>query len=209
MMNRRTALKNLGLSVGALGMAPAIGSLLQSCETAPSWTPQFFSGAQAQLLELLVETIIPETDIPGGKSLQLAPQLDLMVATVAEEEQKQILTQLFDQFTASLQTDHGGIAVSKVQAAHIDAQLAKYLRASAEQQQAWSTEIDAAEEANSPLTDEAASYLFAGQIRSLTVRVFKTNEYIGENVLAYAPIPGQQQGCVDLQEATGGKAWSL
>lgn len=190
-------------------MAPAIGSLLQSCETAPTWTPQFFSVEQAQLLELLVETIIPETDIPGGKSLKLAPQMDIMLFTVAQEEQKQILTQLFGQFVASLQTDHGGIAVSKVQAEQIDAQLAKYLRASAEQQQTWSTEIDAAEQANSPLSDEAASYLFASQIRSLTVRVFKTHEYIGENVLAYTPIPGQQQGCVDLQEATGGKAWSL
>ncbi len=29
-------------------------------------------------------------------------------------------------------------------------------------------------------------------------------EYIGENVLAYVPIPGQQKGCVDLIEATGG-----
>lgn len=38
---------------------------------------------------------------------------------------------------------------------------------------------------------------------------FKTNEFIGENVMAYAPIPGQQKGCVDLMETTGGKAWSL
>jgi len=27
--------------------------------------------------------------------------------------------------------------------------------------------------------------------------------------LAYAPIPGDYKGCVDLQETTGGKAWSL
>jgi len=27
--------------------------------------------------------------------------------------------------------------------------------------------------------------------------------------LAYAPVPGQQKGCVDLMETTGGKAWSL
>ncbi|MDG1342929.1 MAG: gluconate 2-dehydrogenase subunit 3 family protein, partial [Flavobacteriaceae bacterium] len=50
---------------------------------------------------------------------------------------------------------------------------------------------------------------FAGQLRNLTVNAFKTNEFIGENVLAYAPVPGQQKGCVDLMETTGGKAWSL
>jgi len=27
--------------------------------------------------------------------------------------------------------------------------------------------------------------------------------------LAYSPIPGQQKGCVDLEETTGGRAWSL
>jgi len=50
---------------------------------------------------------------------------------------------------------------------------------------------------------------FVNQLRSLTVNAFKTNEFIGEEVLAYAPIPGEQKGCVDLMEATGGKAWSL
>ena len=56
---------------------------------------------------------------------------------------------------------------------------------------------------------EAQASQFANQLRSLTVNAFKTNEFIGEQVLAYAPIPGEQKGCVDLMEATGGKAWSL
>jgi hypothetical protein len=60
------------------------------------------------------------------------------------------------------------------------------------------------------ITDEEKdAAAFANELRSLTVSAFKTNEYIGENVLAYAPIPGEQKGCVDLMEATGGKAWSL
>ena len=37
----------------------------------------------------------------------------------------------------------------------------------------------------------------------------KVIEYIGEKVLAYDPVPGQQKGCVDLIEATGGKSWSI
>ena len=32
------------------------------------------------------------------------------------------------------------------------------------------------------------------------------SEHIRENVLTYASVPGQQKGCVDLMEATGGKA---
>ena len=72
----------------------------------------------------------------------------------------------------------------------LDGQLSKYLRG------------------KTPEGEEQAAK-FARQLRSFTIRAFKTNEYIGENVMAYAPIPGQQKGCVDLMEATGGKAWSL
>ena len=59
------------------------------------------------------------------------------------------------------------------------------------------------------LPSEAIAYGFANQLRSLSITAFRTNEYIGENVLAYAPIPGEQRGCVDLMETTGGKIWSL
>jgi hypothetical protein len=57
--------------------------------------------------------------------------------------------------------------------------------------------------------DEKGASEFAFQLRNLTVNAFKTNEFIGENIMAYAPIPGEQKGCVDLMETTGGKAWSL
>ena len=57
--------------------------------------------------------------------------------------------------------------------------------------------------------NEVFSFNFLNIIRQLTITAFKGNEYRGENVLAYAPIPGQQKGCVDLQETTGGKAWSI
>ena len=53
------------------------------------------------------------------------------------------------------------------------------------------------------------SYNFLNSLRSRGVSAFKMSEYIGEKVLAYSPIPGQQIGCVDLAEATGGKAWSI
>ena len=46
-------------------------------------------------------------------------------------------------------------------------------------------------------------------LRNSSVWAYKTSELIGETVLAYAPIPGKQQGCISLDEATGGKAWSL
>ena len=62
---------------------------------------------------------------------------------------------------------------------------------------------------NNNITIEALSFNFINTIRQLTITAFKGSEYIGENVLIYRPIPGEQKGCVDLEETTGGRAWSI
>ena len=46
-------------------------------------------------------------------------------------------------------------------------------------------------------------------LRSTAIWAYKTSEQIGETVLAYDPVPGKQLGCISLEEATGGKSWSL
>jgi hypothetical protein len=43
----------------------------------------------------------------------------------------------------------------------------------------------------------------------MSIWAYKTSQKIGEEVLAYDPIPGKLQGCISLEEATGGKVWSL
>ena len=45
-------------------------------------------------------------------------------------------------------------------------------------------------------------------LRKLTVGAYKINEFVGEKLMAYNPIPGEQKGCVDLNEASGGIVWS-
>ena len=47
------------------------------------------------------------------------------------------------------------------------------------------------------------------KLKELTVWAFFNSENIGEEVLAYDPIPGVQIGCISVEEATGGKKWSL
>ena len=50
---------------------------------------------------------------------------------------------------------------------------------------------------------------WVSQMIELVIWAYKTNEYVGEKILAYNPIPGQYTGCVDVLSATQGKAWSL
>ena len=45
-------------------------------------------------------------------------------------------------------------------------------------------------------------------LKWMTINTYRTTQEIGENVLAYDPVPGAYF-CGDLQELTGGKSWSL
>ena len=73
-MNRREALKNIGLSAGYIAATPTLLSILQSCtaEIKLNWIPELLSEDEAKVLDQLVDLIIPETEIPGAKSLNVA-----------------------------------------------------------------------------------------------------------------------------------------
>lgn len=200
-MDRRKALKNIGIGFGAITVTPTVVSLMQSCQTNPSgWMPAQFSKDQFQVVSQLMDLIIPTTDIPGAIDLQLPQFLDGYVGLIMNDKAQQKLKSSLDQLIAVALKDTGKSAASELNREDLDAQLAKYLRADESTMQVWKNDAD---------TPQAVAQGFAVQLRSLTINAFKTNEYIGENVLAYVPIPGQQKGCVDLMEATGGKAYSL
>ena len=61
----------------------------------------------------------------------------------------------------------------------------------------------------SKLSDEIAIFALLTNLKSLRIRAYRGSELVGEQYLAYDPIPGRQIGCIDLEEATGGRIWSL
>ncbi|GAA4278338.1 gluconate 2-dehydrogenase subunit 3 family protein [Aquimarina mytili] len=211
-MNRREALKNIGLSAGYIATTPAIISILQSCtsEIKLNWVPELLSEDEAKVLDQLVDLIIPETDIPGAKSLNVAMFTEKYMSQVAKEEEASMFKKI-----AGIVLNELGVnedkPVKKIKIEEYDALLAKYLKSSKEQQKAYQEEM---EHMKSPddfdaISKDAKIFLFLSAIRDLSIWGFKTSKEIGENVLAYAPVPGQQIGCDSLEKLTGGKAWSL
>lgn len=212
MMNRRQAIKNIGLSAGYIAATPAILSVLQSCtaEIKLNWVPELLSEDEAKVLDQLVDLIIPETDIPGAKSLNVGMFIDKYMSQVAEEEETGMFKNVAGIVLAEL-----GISeekpVKKVKVEEYDALLAKYLKSSKEQQEAYEEEM---QQIKSPedfenVSKNAKIFSFLSAVRGLSIWGFKASEEIGENVLAYAPVPGEQIGCESLEKLTGGKAWSL
>ncbi|MDC1392861.1 gluconate 2-dehydrogenase subunit 3 family protein [Flavobacteriaceae bacterium] len=191
-MDRRKALKNIGNGIGAIAVTPAVVSLFQSCQTSATYNPLFIPKDDFKIISNLMEMIIPKTDIPGAIELKLPEFVDAYIDAVWGEKEKTDFTETWEVFISASTKAAGNENENDLSAADWDAQLAKYLKPG-----------------NDLPADEILASQFVNQLRSLTVNAFKTNEFIGEEVLAYAPIPGEQKGCVDLMEATGGKAWSL
>ncbi|MDH7448097.1 gluconate 2-dehydrogenase subunit 3 family protein [Aquimarina sp. 2201CG14-23] len=212
-MNRREALKNIGISAGYIAATPTILSLLQSCqkEYVMDWTPELLSIDEGKALEQIVDLIIPETDIPGAKSLHVPMFIDRYINNALEEEEE---AQLF-KYGASIIMKELGINEKKniddVTIEEYDQLLSKYLKLPKEKQEEyWEevSEIKTPEDLNT-ISQEAISFSFLSSVRGLSIYGFKTSRDIAENVLNYLPVPGEYIGCDSVQNLTGGKDWAL
>ena len=215
-MQRRTALKNIGLSFGALTLTPTVASLLQSCQTTEAgWAPTLLSQENADVMAKIIDVMLPTTaNVPGASDLNLIQFIDGYLANVSSPEEQEFAKMATGIFAGVAQAAAGKEKATELTAEDIDVQLNKFLRAAPEdlasRGEAFNTYLAGLEEGTAgapPIEGVCQSYLF--NLRSLAIRAFEGNAIIGKEHLAYAPVPGQQKGCVDLQEATGGKKWAL
>ena len=191
-MDRRKALGNIGQGIGTIIVTPSIVSIFQRCQSSKTFNPTFFIAEDFNLISRLMEIIIPKTDIPGAIELKLPEFVDNYIDAVWDKKSKENINKSLKLFKDVAKTKFGQKPTRDLTFDELDKLLDKFLK---------SKDINSDEE------KIAAS--FATELRNLTIDAFRTNEYIGENVLAYQPVPGRNVGCVDLDEATGGKAWSL
>lgn len=195
-MNRRQALKNISLTLGYTAVIPSAFSILQSCKTkANIWVPQFFTSDEAVVIKNLVDLILPTTkDSPGALDVNVPEFIDLYALKVYDSEKAIEYRLGLQGIIQELNIPETGVKVLKRE--DFDKLLSKYLRATKEEQKQFR---------------QSKNIVFEAlmELRGQSIWAYKTSEDIGENVLAYDPIPGTQKGCIDLNEATGGKAWSL
>ena len=197
-MNRRDLLKGIGLTLGYAIATPSIISLLHSCKSETKiWVPQFLSIDEGTVLKNLVDLILPTTeDSPGALDVNVPEFIDLYINkaydTKAQTKFKEGITSIM---TALNISEKGP---SELKTEQYDTILAKYLKTTKIEQKAFKKD-----------TEDGIIFNTLINIRGTAIWAYKTSEQIGKNVLAYDPIPGWQKGCMSLEEATGGKAWSL
>ncbi len=216
-MDRRKALKNMGLAMGYTVATPTLVSLMQGCKTenVVEWTPDFFTKEQGAVLVQLVDIILPKTDTPSASEMQVHLFIDRFADQAMEPERKDFVKMVTEKFMGKALKEAGAEKLTDIDTKQLEKTLGGLLKISKEAQlknmevlEAYNEEVASGNE-DAVLDNDVASFSFANMLRDMTIWGYKTSEYVGEEVLAYLPIPGEYVGCGDVQELTGGKAWSM
>ena len=187
-MERRNALRNIGLGLGYMAATPTILSMLQSCNATaePGWAPQFFTEEQAMFITTAVDVILPKTDTPAASEVNVPQFMDRFYAEILTQEDQAKVREGLEAFVALAAANGGSDATA------ITTALEKTLKTAPSTGQAPGPAVE-----------------FAYELRGKTIWSYKTSEYVGEEVLVYLPVPGEYLPCEDLEGLTGGKAYTF
>lgn len=212
-MQRRDAIKNIGLSLGFVAATPTLLSILQSCTGDPkiAWTPEFFTPEEGSVLSKMVDIILPKTeDLPGAEELNVPQFIDKYINEVYSSEDQKLTKDGMKAFTNKLGVKNPE-DLPGVKAEEVEKVIASSLGVSEDQRKDLERKLrdyKDTDDGAAPENEDALAFGFVKDVRGKTIYGFKISEYIGEEVLAYDPVPGEQKGCIPLEE-TGGKLWSL
>ena len=199
-MKRRDALKNIGLAAGFAAITPSIFSMLQSCtSTTETWVPSYLTSEEKTVVTNLVDIIIPKTaTTPAASEVNVPQFIDNYILEVLEVKDQEITRAAFNKIITLLKRD----TESNIG----DVTLEQY-KSFLDEHMFLSKEVDPERDANPEALTMTSSELL-NQLKWMTIYGYKNSEEVGENILAYDPVPAAYY-CGDLQELTGGKSYSL
>jgi hypothetical protein len=182
-MNRRIALKQLGFITAGVALLP--GCVKEAARPASIALKNIkSSGNQEARLADVAETLIPATDMPGAKAMNV-PQFVLRMVDDCQpiEAQKD-----FEKGIAEFEQ-----AVDKKYGKSFEA-------LSVSDRQAFLKELDVAARAEREKDNMSPVSKFYALTRRYTIQGFTSSEYVLTKVLPYNMIPGKFIGCVPITD---------
>jgi gluconate 2-dehydrogenase gamma chain len=180
--SRRQALIGATLTFGTLWTTLSL-PCAATAQTTLSWSPKVLTQAQAQVLEVAVELIMPATDTPGAREAGVARFIDRGMSNFYDPAQVKTMRDGLDR----MQTD--AMASYNTGFAALDER----------------RQIELLTRYDAEATKLPLSHFFA-LIRQATIVGFFTSETGATKTLRYDPVPGAYRGCVPLKEI--GRAWA-
>lgn len=199
-MKRRDALSRVALLMGGTLSAPTMLAFLDGCKSANETSSGLkfpFSAEQKNLVSEIAEIIIPKTDTPGAKDAKVGEFIEMMLKDCYAGKDQ-------DSFGAGLKELEGKNFL-KATPAEQTAILTEMEKTSKEEITKASDEKKKYTEAGKEYTD--ASVPFFRLMKELTLLGYFTSEEGATKALAYVPVPGRYDGCIDL--TPGQKAWAM
>ena len=162
-------------------MAGTVGGLIALPAWATNWTPEtvrpthsFLSPTQTDLLAAMVEAIIPKTDTPGARDLNVHLFVQKMVNDCYPASTQETLKKGIDMLDGLAQQ-----SFSK-----------PFAEGDVTQQTALLTQ----------LAQDADQKAFYSLVKGLTIRGYLSSEYVMTNLTHYQFIPGHYYGCVPVKK---------
>jgi len=198
-MKRRAVLRRLGIASAAIVATPTVLSLLNACTTEKDlWKPRFLSQEGGKVLQKMVNVFLPKTDLPSASELNIPEFIDKYLKDVYETEEQTLFNAAYDKVIISLKA-YSQKEVEDLKDKDIQGFLDKHLKVK--------DEVDT-ERQNNPKYKGLTVSECLDCLKGMSVNAYITSEKIGEEVLAYDPVPGAYY-CGGLEELTQGKRWSL
>jgi len=206
-MQRREALKHIGISTGVVVASPALLNMMQSCTSEPEgWKPTFMAQDEADMVSQLADIILPKTeDAPGASEVNVVEFIDMYWDQVSTVKYKAKVKDAFGRIKAKMVADYGEDA-SKWTAQNYTALLDNTMLDPKDEKPEPPGTNNEYEEFEHDLPISESKFLKG--IKYMTINAYLNSEQVGEQVLVYDPIPGDYI-CGDLQELTGGKKYSM
>jgi hypothetical protein len=181
-MERRQAIKNIGFSFGSMTMSTGLISIIQSCQSTNLVSDlKFFNEKQITFLDRIFEIIIPETDTPGAKSLNISKFVDRYISKNIRNADQKYLIAMMDEFINMILTHQNINSIDQV-----DNNIIEYH---------FSNHIDN----GSMIAMDGKNYSkICSLFRDMAVRSYMISEYVLVNKLDYVSIPGYYDGNVDV-----------
>lgn len=182
LINRRVALKQLGLITGGVLLLPMCAR--QPKQPTIALKNLVITGDQEALLAEVSEAIIPATDIPGAKALEVPKFVLRMVDDCYDADAQKSFVAGLAQFDEEAQKKIGK----------------SFVDATPEEREGFLKSIEETKKAageNAPQTDLVKFYDIA---KDRTVQGFLESKYIMTDVLVHTMIPGRFNGCVEIKD---------
>lgn len=199
MLTRRDVLHRASLALGFAVSGSTVAAVLSGCRIDPSldWSPRLLSTQQLVTVRAMADHLLPKTATPGASELFVERFIDQVLRDFTPTaDQSTFLTGLTAFETACQSTF--GRSFAALGPAERDQIFTSYEKQSPPlPPNIWGGQI----------TAEVEPPSFYRMFKQMAITGYFASQRVGEEILAYDPIPGGFEPCIPLSAV--GKAWSL